>query len=153
GTLPLYGINVYVADKDPGPMPDGLVCNRCSDSLPGAPIGKPVTTDEMGKFTLSDMPSGVPLRLVITTGKWRRIAELPMTNQCTDNPVSAADTTLPKSMDDMTPNTKSVSMPKIALTTGSADSLECLVRKLGIADKEITTSSGSGRVHFYKGNG
>ena len=153
GTLPLYGISVYVPDTDPGPMPSGLSCQKCTDTLPGNPIGKPVTTDEMGKFTLTDMPSGIPLELVITSGKWRRIVKLPTVNQCTDNAVGAADTTLPKSADDMTPNTVSVSMPKIAITTGGADSLECLVRKLGIADKEIGTNTGTGHVHLYQGNG
>jgi hypothetical protein len=155
GTLPLYGITVYVPDSDPGTMtdPPPIDCSRCTDSLPGTPIGAPAVTDEMGHFTLTNMPSGVPVPLVIVSGKWRRILKLPTVNQCTDNAVTMADTTLPKSMDDMTPNTTSVHMPKIALTTGSADSLECLVRKLGIADKEITNSSGTGRVHFYHGNG
>ncbi len=155
GTLPLYGISVYAADRDPGTMtdPPPVDCSRCTDSLPGAPIAKPVITDEMGKFTLTDMPSGVDVTLVIVSGKWRRIIKVPAPKQCTDNAVPMADTTLPKSMDDMTPNTLSVHMPKIALTTGNADSLECLVRKLGIADKEITNSSGTGRVNFYKGNG
>jgi hypothetical protein len=39
------------------------------------------------------------------------------------------------------------------LTTGNADSLECLIRKLGIDDAEITNASGDGRIHFYAGNG
>jgi len=154
GTLPLYGINVYVPNTDPGPMPTGLTCARCSDPLPGNPVSGSVQTDEMGHFTLSDIPVGTNIPLVITTGKWRRIITIPQVNQCTDNPIaSAADTTLPKSADDMTPATKSVDMPKIAITTGSADSLECLVRRLGIADKEITTSAGTGHIHLYNGNG
>ena len=155
GTLPLFGITVYAADRDPGALsdPPPVDCSRCTDSLPGAPIGKPATTDEMGQFKLTDMPSGVDVTLVIVSGKWRRIIKVPAPKQCTDNAVPTADTTLPKSMDDMTANTLSVHMPKIALTTGNADSLECLVHKLGIADKEITTSTGTGRVHFYSGNG
>ena len=155
GTLPLYGITVYAADRDPGPQndPPPLDCSRCTDSLPGAPIGKPVVTDEMGHFTLTDMPSGVDVTLVIVSGKWRRIIKVPAPKQCTDNAVTQADTTLPKSMDDMTPNTISVHMPKIALTTGNADSLECLIRRLGIADKEITKGGGGGRVNFYAGTG
>jgi hypothetical protein len=162
GTLPLYGISVYVPDSDPGPFAAGLSCQKCTDSLPGSPVGKPVVTDEMGNFTLTDMPSGVPVPLVITSGKWRRILTLPTVNQCSDNKVTMSDTTLPKAIDDTTPNTKvpwpmsttpAISMPKIALTTGGADSLECLIRKLGIADKEISTNQGSGHVNFYTGNG
>jgi hypothetical protein len=159
GTLPLYGVNVYVPNSDPGPMPSGLMCDQCSDSLPGSPVGKAVQTDESGHFTLSDMPSGSSIPLVITSGKWRRIISIPQVNACGANSVAAADTTFPKSITDATPNTKTcgsgpcVSMPKIAVTTGAADSLECLVRKLGIADKEITTSSGSGHVQLYTGNG
>jgi hypothetical protein len=154
GTLPLFGINVYVPNSDPGPIATGLTCNQCTDALPGDPIGAPQQTVETGAFTLTDMPSGTDIPLVITTGKWRRIINLPQVNACGPNLItSTADTTLPKSHDDMTPNTKSVDMPNVAITTGSADSLECLVRRLGIADKEITTSTGSGHVHLYNGNG
>src|SRR5882724_11022952 len=38
GTLPLYGINVYVPSSDPGPFPDGAQCTRCAGALPGNPI-------------------------------------------------------------------------------------------------------------------
>ncbi len=40
-------------------------------------------------------------------------------------------------------------MPKIAISTGSADALECLIRKLGIADKEIGTAGGAQNIHLY----
>jgi len=49
----------------------------------------------------------------------------------------------------MTGNTMSVDMPQIAISTGSADSLECLVRRLGIADKEITTDKEAGKIHLF----
>ena len=35
GTLPLYGITVYIPLSDPGVPMDGLECDRCSSSLPG----------------------------------------------------------------------------------------------------------------------
>jgi hypothetical protein len=159
GTLPLFGVNVYVPNSDPGPMPSGLVCDQCTDSLPGSPVGTPVQTNEAGQFMLTNMPAGTNIPLVITTGKWRRIINIAQVNQCGNTSVPATDTTLPKSASDASPNTKTcgsgpcVDMPKIAITTGRADSLECLVRKLGIADQEITTSAGSGHVQLYTGNG
>jgi hypothetical protein len=149
GTLPLYGINVYAPSMDPGPIPPGLQCNQCSDVLPGIPVGQPQQTDTSGKFTLTNVPSGSNVEVVITSGKWRRILKLPSVTACSGTTMDMADTTLPKSMTDMTANTVSVSMPKIAISTGAYDALECLVLKLGIADTEITTSSGSGHVNLF----
>jgi hypothetical protein len=148
GTLPLFGINVYVPNSDPGPIKPGVQCGACSDGLPGNPIIQAVT-DEAGKFTLQSIPDGDNIPLVITTGKWRRQIKIPKVNACATQAISVADTTLPKSKDDMTGNTMSVDMPQIAISTGSKDSLECLVRRLGIADKEITTDKEAGKIHLF----
>jgi len=148
GTLPLYGINVYVPNSDPGPEPTGLTCDQCSDGLPGDPLVM-TTTDEMGNFSLGNMPAGKSIPVVITSGKWRRELTIPMVPKCMSTPIAAADTTLPKSMTDMSPNTTSVSMPAIAISTGGADALECLIRKLGIADTEIGTMGGAQKIHLY----
>jgi len=152
GTLPLYGVTVYVTSADPGPLPAGAQCSKCSDDLPGNPLVR-ATTDETGHFQILDVPAG-PIEVVVTSGKWRRVISMPMgTMECADNPVAAADTTLPKSMTDMTPNTKSVSIPRIAISTGGADSLECLIRKLGISDTEIGTGGDTKKIHLYSDNG
>ena len=37
------------------------------------------------------------------------------------------------------------------MTTGGSDALECLLRRVGIADTEFTTDAGAGRVHLYAG--
>ncbi len=145
GTLPLYGINVYVPNQPIGPIQDGAVCDRCTDTLPGYPLSK-VQTDEAGKFTLSDVPSGTNVPVIISTGKWRRTITIPSVTACANTALTAADTHLPK-------NKSEGEMPKIAISTGSADALECLVRKLGIDDKELTTDGGAGRLHLYADNG
>ena len=42
-------------------------------------------------------------------------------------------------------------IPRIAVTTGGSDALECLIRRIGIADTEFATDGGAGRVHLYAG--
>jgi len=145
GTLPLYGIQVYVPLGDPGPVPDTLACDRCSSSLPGGAVAQ-ATSGEDGTFRLENVPVGADIPLIITSGKWRRQITIPNVAQCTDTPLAAAETRLPK-------NKSEGNIPKIAVTTGDADSLECLVRKLGIDDAEITNGTGAGRIHFYRGDG
>ncbi len=145
GTLPLSGINVYVPTTAVHPFTEGAVCNRCDDALPGTPTS-PGVTDSSGNFTLTDVPSGQNIPLVITSGKWRRQITIPTVTSCATTMLAAADTRLPK-------NKSEGDIPKIAITTGSADSLECLIRKMGVADSEITTPAGSGRIHLYSGNG
>ncbi|HWU85810.1 MAG TPA: hypothetical protein VN253_00940 [Kofleriaceae bacterium] len=145
GTLPLYGVNVYVPASDPGPMPDGVMCGNCAASLPGGSITQ-VLTDENGRFTLTDVPATQNIPLVISVGKWRRQIVVPNVAACQDTQLAAIDTRLPK--------TKAEGdIPRIAITTGNYDALECLVRKLGIDDSEFTTDAGTGRVHLYNGNG
>jgi hypothetical protein len=141
GTLPLYGVTVYVPNSDPGPMPDGATCSRCADNLPGSPIVQ-ATTDEAGHFTLSGVPSGANIPLVIVSGKWRRQITIPNVGQCQDNALQAADTRLPK-------NSSEGDIPRIAISTGQADSLECLIRKLGVEDKEIGKKGDTQRIHLY----
>src|SRR5262249_22682820 len=42
-------------------------------------------------------------------------------------------------------------IPKIAMVTGGSDALECILRRIGIADTEFTAPTGNGRVHMYFG--
>src|SRR5262245_37978212 len=81
------------------------------------------------------------------SGKWRRQLTIPNVGECTDIALGVIETRLPK-------NKSEGSIPKIALTTGSADSLECLLRRMGIDDSEISAGLiGTGRIHLYAGNG
>jgi hypothetical protein len=103
-------------------------------------------TDEAGHFTLTDVPATDNVPIVVTTGKWRRQLVVPTVAACQNTEVAVEDTRLPK---DRTEG----DLPQIAITTGDADALDCLVRKLGVSDTEITTDAQGGRVHLFNGNG
>jgi hypothetical protein len=152
GTLPLYGVNVYVPASDPGPLPDGAVCDRCNAGLLGGSLAATVT-DEAGHFKLDNIPATSDVPIVVQIGKWRRQLKIPQVAACVDMPLSTADTSLPKSRTDMTPMTTGVDLPRIAISTGEADAIECLILKLGIDPSEISSSTGTGRIHLYTNPG
>jgi hypothetical protein len=145
GTLPLFGVTVYVPIDDPGPVPDGVECGQCKPKLPGDSVSR-ATTNELGRFTVTNVPSGTDVPVVVTIGKWRRRLVIPNVNECADNQVDPALTRLPK-------NKTEGDIPKIAMVTGNCDALECLIRKLGIEDSEFTNDTGTGRIHLYASNG
>lgn len=144
GTLALYGAQVYVPLLDPGPFPQGVSCQRCENANEGAAAR--TTSGVDGKFSLAKAPSGAAIPLFITIGKWRRKVVLPKINECTDNPLPNTLTSLPK-------HKSEGDIPKIAISTGGCDALECLVKKLGLHDSEFSTEAGSGSIHLYSNGG
>jgi hypothetical protein len=145
GTLPLYNVTVYVPNGTPSAFPAGAQCDRCGTVLSGNPLVETVT-DTMGRFTLEDMPATGDVPLVIQVGKWRRQIVIPDVPQCVDTPLDAAVTRLPA-------NQGEGDIPLMALSTGGADALECLLRKIGLDDSEFTIAGGTGRVHLFAGAG
>lgn len=144
-TLALHGVTVYVPLSDPGPLMQGAQCTRCQDGIPGGSAAN-TTSGTDGKFTLNNAPTGRNVPVIVQVGKWRRRVDIPEVLPCTDNPLPPDLTSLPRSKDEG-------DLPMIATSTGSNDKFECLIRKLGVADKEFTTGSGTGNVHIYAGNG
>ena len=143
GRQPLYGALVYVPNAPLAPLAHGTTCDRCGTISSGDPIVTALT-DTKGRFTLTDVPAGDAIPLVVQIGKWRRQVALPHVSACKDNPVDKDLTRLPR-------NQREGEMPLIALSTG-CDPMECLFRKIGIDDSEFTDGEGRGRVHLYRGN-
>jgi len=142
GVNPLYNVFVYIPNGTPTALVTGATCDKCADALSGYPLVQTVT-DTAGAFKLNNVPVGVDIPLVIQTGKWRRQVKI-TTKACVDTPIDATLTRFPR-------NKTEGDIPQFALSTGSQDNLECLLRNIGIADTEFTAPSGSGRVHMYAG--
>jgi hypothetical protein len=140
GTLKLYGVDVYVPRSDPGPLPDGVQCSTCAAGLQGGSYVQ-TRTDENGHFVLENVPATTNLPLVIQIGKWRRQITLPNVAACQELVLPDTETRLPK-------NSSEGDLPKIALSTGRYDSLECFLLKLGIDPAEIGTVGEPARVHL-----
>lgn len=140
GQLPLYNVAVFIPNAPLTALTPGPSCN-CEIS--GEPVVSALT-DTNGHFELLDVPVGNDIPLVIQIGKWRRTFTLDNVPQCTQ-------TVLPDDLLRLPANHEQGDLPRIALSTGGADALECLVRKLGIDDSEFTGPEGGGAVHLYAG--
>lgn len=143
GMLPLSNALVYVPLGPVPPLATGASCNRC-DQARLDQVSAALTRPD-GRFNVPDMPVGADIPLVIQVGKWRRQITIP-------NVVRCADTALTDREQTSLPSNKSEGdIPRIAITTGGGDSMECLPRRMGLEDSEFTTDSGNGRVHLFAG--
>ena len=146
GKVPLYNVAVYVPNAPVAAIQTGASCDRCDDRLYS---GSPITgaqTDAAGRFKVPHMPAGKDIPLVMQLGKWRRQITIPSVSACVDTPLEDKNQTrLPR-------NQREGNIPRIAITTGGSDSMECLPLRMGIDIGEFSTMGGPGRVHLYRGD-
>ena len=146
GADPLYGTLVYVPNAPVQPFTPGVACGDCTSQVTGAPLVSAVTGVD-GTFTLNNMPVGANIPLVIQNGRWRRQFVIPNVAKCVSTALPAGG--MPQIR---MPQTKAEGdIPLMAFVTGYADTLECGLRKIGVADSEFSDPSGSGRIRFYQG--
>ncbi|MFT3921785.1 MAG: hypothetical protein QM778_04560 [Myxococcales bacterium] len=140
-----------------GVDPDNeLSCGRCADEklvADGESVLAAAVSDYRGEFTLEGrIPVGKAFKLVVKVGKWRRVVEVPagVAQACTSQPLGFDYTRLAAHSTDGSSGTH---LPKVAISTGKVDEMECVFRNIGIADAEFTVPSGTGRLHMYRANG
>jgi hypothetical protein len=152
GTLPQYGkpdpvynAVVYVPTAPVEPFKAGVSCDRCGVAASGSPLVATLTGYD-GKFTLTNVPAGDDVPLVVQLGKWRRQIVVPKVAPCADTPLDPQLTRLPR-------NKSEGDIPQFAIASSWYDVEECVLRKMGVDDAEFTTPAENGRIHLYRGDG
>jgi hypothetical protein len=101
-------------------------------------------TDAAGHFSLT-APAGADVPLVVQTGKWRRTFNLSTVNPCVDNPQTDKMIKLPSKASEG-------DLPDIGISTGAADSLECLPLRIGVdASEYVPGAATGGHIHIFSG--
>lgn len=156
---------VYILQNNVDTLPEipvgipsgGTACDRCEDQQ--AQLGDVLfgaITDATGAFTIEKyVPVGQEFTLVVKAGKFRRGVRVtvPEASACTDFALPTAlpdnPTRLPRTIDDGL----FVHLPRIAISTGQIDAMECVFSKMGLANGEFGDGAvgGASHVHLYRG--
>jgi hypothetical protein len=140
----LYGAVAYVPSKPVTALQLGATCDTCDSLYTGSPIAA-AQTDATGSFTIQNAPSGTDIPLVIQLGKWRKQLKISTVKSCEPNPQPDKSLTLPA-------NHMEGDIPNIAVSTGGADTLECLLLRMGVDPAEYEPGAmGPGRIHIFAG--
>ena len=160
------------------PIPAGVSSAACD----GAPLPKAVTytyTGTDGSFTLSGVPVGTNIPIVIQTGRWRRMITIntsaltcgsPALNISANNCAGTNNysgsvgclTRLPRTQACDTVNDPACvvgqqNIPLTAIATGALDAEECMYYRIGVSSTEYTDELGSGgsvgRVNIFNDGG
>jgi hypothetical protein len=151
---PLYNITVFIPNQlsDLPNLNSGASCAACADYYP-ANIVAAAGTDVHGHFTITRaaggpaIPVGKNIPIVVQTGKWRMAFTFGEVTACQDNVAPDKTLRLPAKASEG-------NLPDIAISTGGADSLECLPLRIGIDSSEyVAGGAGPGHLHIFQGAG
>ena len=153
-------------DIEPGLPSGGTNCDRCEDQLElRGPVLNATVTDATGAWELEgNVPVDEEIILVVTAGKFRRAEAITVPEQgaCSDTALSQSvgdnPTRLPRGMFEGDDDGLAVNIPRIAVTTGVIDAMECVFEKIGIDEAEfdnhpdfVTGDDNDARINLYQG--
>jgi hypothetical protein len=151
----LYNVVVYVPGGPLQALPPGVptgsdACNCGALFKSGAVVATTTAVD--GTFKLNNAPVGTAVPLVLQIGKWRRYMTVDTSMNSCNNTQVADKTAFLRGTLTGTGVSPNDNMPDIAVSTGSADTLECLMKRIGLPDGEYVAGAGtSGHVHVFAG--
>lgn len=173
GTDALPNIFVYIPTTALTPFTDGVsttdpIVDDVATLVSGSPLVQ-TTSAANGTFSLTNVPPGSSIPIVIQAGRWRRELIIPSVASCQNTALTTVLQGGPSSLSGYGESTPvrfaqtqgEGDIPKMSLVTGHSDALECSLRKVGIADTEFTDytinvssgGSGPGRVNLFQGAG
>jgi hypothetical protein len=131
----------------------GTACDRCTEQELG-PVLASAVTDSTGHYVLEgSIPVGHDFLLVTKAGKFRRVVSLQLSPSVACTTVQLAETLpdnptrLPRSMSDGL----AVNIPRVAISTGRIDAMECVFEKMGLAHSEFGNPGSAARLHLHRG--
>ena len=152
--LPVFNALVYVPVGAVATPQTGVVPTQCGCTAPVAYASAYTGID--GKFTLTNPPTGSTVTVVVELGKWQRT----FTKNIACGANNLGGGTVGNAANLTLPGTRAQgNIPRFAIDTGSVDSMECVLRKMGIADSEFVNPvisgglpTAAGRIHMYQGS-
>lgn len=141
GMEPIRDALVYVPRSGaPEEFPPEVSCEVCNRPVGGAPVTQAVT-DVDGMFELRRVPVTERTPIVIQKGRWRKVVYAHV-GRCVKQGLSADETRLPR-------NKVEGSLPRMAVAVGEWDSIECVLKHIGLDQSEFTSPLQNGAVHLY----
>ena len=134
GKDPVPGAQVYVPNMGLPEFPSTVSCDLCSD-VQGAAANAQTTFD--GRFTMTHVPAGQQIPIVIQLGRFRRVLHVDLT-QCIGTTLTAdagsTGTRLPHKDAELDP---ADTVPHIAVATGDYDQIECVLKRMGLQQFDL----------------
>lgn len=128
GTDPVPGASVFIPAKLPELFTPQVKCEVCGHLGSSNNLWY-TTTQANGSFTLKNVCPGKRM-LVFQNGRFRRLIEISVPASSTF-PIPAGQSRLPRKDKEFH---VADAIPRIAVATGDFDKMECVLRKLGLAD-------------------
>jgi hypothetical protein len=158
---PVYNAVVMIPNGVLQPIPAGVSNAACAGAVLPAAVTYAYSAID-GTFTLTGVPVGASVPLIIQIGRWRRVININTStlacgqsinlsaSNCngTNNYAGTANciTRLPRTQSEG-------NIPQIAIATGGLDAMECMLYRMGVSSSEFTDESHTGRVHVYNNGG
>jgi hypothetical protein len=141
---PVPNVVVYVPNAPLAAFTPGATCSQCGAEVTGTPLVETTTAFD-GTFTLTNVPSNLPpgaqIPVVIQLGRWRRTFFFNIPSCQT---TQVGNLVMPH-------NQTEGDIPYTAISSGSVDSIECVLLKMGVDQAEFTNATGGGRINLYSG--